>query len=154
VDGCLRLRSPRMATGYAGAEAPALAEPDGFADTGDMVELQDGRWRFVGRRSGVINVGGLKVHPEEIEAVINRHPAVRMSRVSGRRNPILGAVVSAEVTLADADAAASPEAESELRTSILEMCRSLLPPHKAPASLRFVAELKVTPGGKLERAHA
>ncbi len=46
-----------------------------------MVELRDGRYHFVGRREGVINVGGQKVHPEEVEAVINRHPGVRMARV-------------------------------------------------------------------------
>ena len=64
-----------------------------------MVELRGDRYHFVGRRGGVINVGGLKVHPEEIEAVINRHPAVRMSLVRGRRNPITGAIVVAEVVL-------------------------------------------------------
>src|SRR6185369_9355462 len=77
-DGSLRIRSTRAACGYAGENPTALAEADGFIDSGDMVELKDGRWRFVGRRSGVINVGGLKVHPEEVEGVINRHPAVRM----------------------------------------------------------------------------
>jgi acyl-CoA synthetase (AMP-forming)/AMP-acid ligase II len=62
----------------------------GFIDTGDMVELQRGRYYFVGRREGIINIGGLKVHPEAVEAVINQHPAVRMSRVSGRSNLITG----------------------------------------------------------------
>ena len=52
---------------------------DGFVDTRDMVELRGDRYYFVGRRDGIINVGGLKVHPEEVEAVINRHPSVQMS---------------------------------------------------------------------------
>ena len=60
----------------------ALADADGFVDTGDMVELHGERYVFAGRRGGIINVGGLKVHPEEIEAVINRHPRVRMSLVA------------------------------------------------------------------------
>jgi acyl-coenzyme A synthetase/AMP-(fatty) acid ligase len=51
---------------------------------------------LIGRSGGIINVGGLKVHPEEI-AVINRHPEVRMSLVSGRKNPITGAIVVAEI---------------------------------------------------------
>ena len=42
-------------------------------------------------RGGIINVGGLKVHPEEIETIINRHPDVQMSLVRGRKNPITGA---------------------------------------------------------------
>lgn len=152
VDGSLRIRSPRAAAGYAGPAA--LTDAEGFFDTDDMVELSDGRWRFVGRRSGIINVGGLKVHPEEVEAVINRHPAVRLSRVRARRNPITGSVVSAEVALDDPAAAGTPEREAALRNSILDLCRASLPPHKAPAILRFVSELQMTAGGKLERANA
>ena len=73
VDGSLRIRSRRTAHAYIGAGAPPLADADGFVDTGDMVELRGDRYYFVGRRGGIINIGGLKVHPEEIEAVINRH---------------------------------------------------------------------------------
>ncbi len=56
---------------------------DGFVDTGDMVELEEGRYYFRGRKGGIINVGGLKVYPEEVESVLNADPRVRMSRVSG-----------------------------------------------------------------------
>jgi len=153
VDGSLRIRSPRISSGYVGPDAPALADAEGFVDTGDMVELKDGRWRFVGRRNGVINVGGLKVHPEEVEGVINRHPAVRMSRVRARANPITGAVVTAEVALADPQAADSLELKSALRASILAMCRTALPAHKAPATIRFVPDIAVTAGGKLDRSN-
>jgi acyl-coenzyme A synthetase/AMP-(fatty) acid ligase len=153
VDGSLRIRSPRAAMGYLGPDAPALADADGFVDTGDMVELENGRWRFVGRRNGVINVGGLKVHPEEVEAVVNRHPAVRMSLVRARRNPITGAVVTADVALVEPQAAASPEDKAALRASIMAMCRTVLPAHKAPATIRFVPDLVVTAGGKLDRSH-
>ena len=76
VDGSLRIRSHRTARAYIGADAPPLADAEGFVDTGDMVELRSERYHFVGRRGGIINIGGLKVHPEEVEAVINRH-AVR-----------------------------------------------------------------------------
>ena len=91
VDGSLRIRSKRAAHAYVGRNAAALTDADGFVDTGDMVELRGDRYYFVGRRGGIINVGGLKVHPEEIEAVINRHPEVRMSRAKSRRSPITGA---------------------------------------------------------------
>ena len=72
---------------------------EGFVDTGDALELRGDRYYFVGRRDGIINVGGLKVHPEEVEAVINRHPRVRMSLVRTRKNPITGALVVADVVL-------------------------------------------------------
>ena len=149
VDGTLQLRSRRAASGSVGKGAPALADDDGFVDTGDMVERRADRLHFVGRRGGIINVGGLKVHPEEIEAVINRHPAVRMSLVRGRRNPITGAIVVADVVL---EAPAGDEAE--VRQEILSACRRDLAPHKAPTSLRFVPSLAMTAGGKLERAGA
>ena len=71
----------------------ALRDDDGFVDTGDMVELRGDRYVFAGRRGGIINIGGLKVHPEEIEAVINRHPQVRMSLVRPKASPITGSIV-------------------------------------------------------------
>ena len=90
---------PRTRCAMSAASAAALADADGFVDTGDIVELRGDRYYFVGRRGGIINVGGLKVHPEEVEAVINRHPDVRMSLVRSRKNPITGAVVVADVVL-------------------------------------------------------
>src|SRR6202043_2292257 len=66
VDGSLRIRSHRTARAYIGADAPPLADAEGFIDTGDMVELRGERYHFVGRRGGIINIGGLKVHPEEV----------------------------------------------------------------------------------------
>ena len=86
VDGSLRIRSPRTASRYVGYDLP-LADEDGFVDTGDMVERRGDRYVFAGRRGGIINIGGLKVHPEEIEAVINRHPQVRMSLVRPKQQP-------------------------------------------------------------------
>jgi acyl-coenzyme A synthetase/AMP-(fatty) acid ligase len=54
---------------------------------------------LAGRRGGIINVGGLKVHSEEIEAVINRHPSVRVSLGQGRQYPVTGSIVVADVVL-------------------------------------------------------
>ena len=68
VDGSLRIRSTRTAHAYIGRDAAALTDGDGFVDSGDIVELRGDRYHFVGRRGGIINIGGLKVHPEEIEA--------------------------------------------------------------------------------------
>src|SRR5204862_3516120 len=98
-DGSLRLRSGRTATRYVGGDSAALTAADGFVDTGDIVERRGDRYYFLGRRSGVINIGGLKAYPEEVEAVINRHPAVRMSVVRSRRSPITGALVVAYMVL-------------------------------------------------------
>jgi acyl-coenzyme A synthetase/AMP-(fatty) acid ligase len=146
VNGALCVRSDRCALRFLGADALPLADKDGFVDTGDMVERRGDRLYFVGRRDGVINVGGVKVHPEEVEAALNAHAAVRASRVFARKSPITGALVFADVVLRDGQLA---DAGSE--RDILAACRARLPPHMAPAGLRFVADLPVTDGGKLVR---
>lgn len=154
-DGSLRIRSTRTASRYVGGTARALTDRDGFVDTDDLVERRGDRMHFVGRRSGVINVGGLKVHPEEVEAVINRHAGVRMSLVKAKSNPITGAIVVADVvaerTFPDTDAA---RAQAGLKAEILDLCRATLPAHKVPVLLRFADALAVTPAGKLARHNA
>jgi acyl-CoA synthetase (AMP-forming)/AMP-acid ligase II len=149
-DDTLRIRSPRIASRYLGADAASVAESDGFVDTGDILERRGDRLYFMGRTNGVINVGGLKVHPEEVEAVINRCPGVRMSRVKGRANPITGAIVAADVVLAEPTPALGDRAR-EHREQILERCRASLSAFKVPASVKFVETLPTTAAGKLDR---
>jgi acyl-coenzyme A synthetase/AMP-(fatty) acid ligase len=152
-NGSLRIRSPRSAVRYLGNSSGTVADPDGFVDTHDLVELRDGRYYFTGRADRVINVGGLKVHPEEVEEVINRHPEVQMSLVKGRRNPVTGELVVAEVVLRSiAGQAGATTDPTILRNQILEICRRALTPYKVPAAIRFVPGLEITPSGKLARA--
>jgi acyl-CoA synthetase (AMP-forming)/AMP-acid ligase II len=150
-DGSLRIRSRRTAHAYIGPNATDLTDADGFVDTGDMVELRGGRYYFVGRRGGIINIGGLKVHPEEIEAVVNRQPEVRMSRAKSRRSPITGGIVVVDVILADD---ADPGMIDQIRAKILSDCKASLAPHKVPAVIKFVSSLDITAAGKLARHDA
>jgi acyl-coenzyme A synthetase/AMP-(fatty) acid ligase len=155
VDGTLQIRSGGNALRYLGEQFAPIRGPDGFVDTGDRVDLREGRYHFMGRAGGVINVGGLKVHPEEVEAVINAIPWVRMSLVKARRNPITGAVVTAEVVLADeSDAGGERPQGAELTREIIEACRRGLPAHKVPAMIRIVPSLEVSAAGKLVRPGA
>jgi acyl-coenzyme A synthetase/AMP-(fatty) acid ligase len=148
-DGSLWIRSSRVAACYLGANAPALAGPDDFVDTGDMVERHGERYFFVGRRSDIINVGGLKVHPETVESVINRHPSVSMSRVRSRRSPITGAIVVADVVLRE-----SETEPASMQDNLMEFCRQSLPRHEVPVSLRIVSSLAISAAGKLARRDA
>jgi acyl-coenzyme A synthetase/AMP-(fatty) acid ligase len=116
------------------------------------VELHGDRYVFAGRRGGIINIGGLKVHPEEIEAVINRHPRVRMSLVRSKRSPITGAIVIADVVLKSGDNNAGGELD-QVEGDILTLCRGALPRHKVPAAISFVPALDVAASGKLARRH-
>lgn len=154
VDHTLRIRSGRTAARYLGAAPGVLVSVDGYVDTGDMVELEQGRYYFRGRVGGVINVGGLKVYPEEVESVLNADPRVRMSLVRARRNPITGAVVVADVVLANPTSPAASDAPDAVKSDLLEACRRNLAAHKVPAMLRFVPALEFTAAGKLVRPNA
>jgi acyl-coenzyme A synthetase/AMP-(fatty) acid ligase len=143
----LQVRSERTARRYLDPSL-SLMDEEGFVDTGDVVERRGDRFFFVGRRGGIINVGGLKVHPEEVEAVINSHPDVRISRVKGRRNPISGMVLVAEVVSVDD---LDSHDESRVRDEILSTCDRNLERYKIPMRLTFVPELPMTSGGKLAR---
>jgi acyl-coenzyme A synthetase/AMP-(fatty) acid ligase len=95
----------------------------------------------------------LKVYPEEVEAHLNRHPAVQVSRVRSKRNAITGALVVADIVLKDEADSANGRGR-ELEKEILRFCQETLPRHKVPASLRFVPELAVAGTGKLARSNA
>ncbi len=148
-DGSLCIRSSRTAYSYIGAEATDLLSADGYFNTGDLLQQHGDRYLFVGRRNDIINVGGLKVHPEEVESVINQHPAVSMSRVTGRPNPITGAIVVADIVFGSdpVDAAVAKE-------EIEGLCRRHLARHQVPSTLRIVPSLPVAASGKLLRRHA
>lgn len=150
-DGTLWIRSKRNATRYLGqAQAPIIGA-EGYVDTGDLLELTNGRFHFRGRKGGVINVGGLKVFPEEVEAVINADPRVRMSLVKARRNPLTGSLVVAEVVLADSASSADADTANKIKSDLLNACRATLAAHKVPAQLRFVPALELSGAGKLVR---
>jgi acyl-coenzyme A synthetase/AMP-(fatty) acid ligase len=146
--GSLRIRSARNALRSIGDEQSTLTDDEGFVDTGDMVERRGDRCYFLGRRSGIINVGGLKVYPEEVEAAINRHPAVRMSMVRSSRSPITGSLVAADVVLAHEPGAGDGAA---LKREILQVCHDRLAAYKVPATIRFVSALGIAAAGKLVR---
>ena len=151
-NGSLRIRSPRTASRYLNELHGLIKDADGFVDTKDILDLRYDRYYFVGRRDGVINVGGLKVHPEEVEEVINRHPKVRMSLVRTKKSPIVGSLVVADVVL---HSAPGPESSGDryLLQDILLLCREELASHKVPSTINFVSKLPVADSGKLMRPH-
>ncbi|HWN95277.1 MAG TPA: AMP-binding protein [Methylomirabilota bacterium] len=117
---------------------------DGWFYTGDIGRLdEDGFLFLLSRKTAVINLAGRKVFPEEIETVLNRHPAVKESRVYGRRHPHLGEVVEAELVLAQ------PETGLD---SVRQYCREQLASYKVPMQFNLVTALPRTPvTGKIVR---
>lgn len=143
--GTLHIRSSRTASSYVGA---ALNGTDGWIDTGDLVKLRNGRFYFAGRKEGVISVGGQKVYPEEVEAVITQHKAIQMARVWGRRSPITGSLVAADVVLH----AESGLTLADVRDDLLAHCRQHLAAWKVPVKIAQVNSITLSPAGKIARA--
>jgi long-chain acyl-CoA synthetase len=119
---------------------------DGWFHTGDLARRgDDGSLRLVGRLKSVINVGGSKCFPEEIEEVLREHPGVSEARVHGEEHERWGMLPVAEIVPADA---AEPPREKDLSA----LCRARLAAHKVPVRYRVVAELPRTASGKIRRA--
>ncbi|HLM03797.1 MAG TPA: AMP-binding protein [Blastococcus sp.] len=117
-----------------------------WSQPGDLVEvLPDGAIRFLGRGSGVINTGGEKVHPAEVEDALLSHPAVRDAVVVGVPDPTWGERVAAIVAVGTGSV--TPEA-------LTEHLRPQLAGYKIPRSIHVVDELPRTPTGKIETAWA
>jgi acyl-CoA synthetase (AMP-forming)/AMP-acid ligase II len=142
--GQLAVRGPGMFAGY--LSPPKRRDQvlrKGYFLTGDLAHRDSaGRIVLDGRTSSVIHIAGHKVFPEEVAGVLDQHPAVLRSRVTSRPHPQLGEVVHAQVQLRRG----SPPTTGE---DILLFCRRRLSNHKVPASLEVVAELALTPSGKV-----
>jgi acyl-CoA synthetase (AMP-forming)/AMP-acid ligase II len=118
-----------------------------YAIPGDLAEVEpDGGIRFLGRGSGVINTGGEKVHPQEVENVLLTHPAVHDCVVVGARDETWGERVAAVV----ATSRTSRPSEVELQ----DWVRRSLAGYKVPRTIVFEDQLPRTPTGKLEVAWA
>lgn len=87
VDGVLHIRSANRMLGYLNAPSPFV---DGWYNTGDVVEEEDGFIKIVGRASEVFNVGGLKILPGEVERIALSYPGVLRAKAYGAANPITG----------------------------------------------------------------
>jgi len=148
VEGELWLRSQTQALGYLNAPMDRFT-PDGWFRTGDQVEqATEGRWRVLGRQTDVINVGGEKVWPAEVESVLLEMPEVEACLVKGEPNAITGQTVVAQVVPASG---VPPTEQEALKRRLRQHCRSRLAAYKAPSKLTFVEQLAVTARFKTRR---
>ncbi len=145
-EGEVWIRGPGMFDAYLSPWQPREALfADGWFQTGDLaVREGDGGIRITGRLKSVINVGGMKCFPEEIEAVLSAHPGVLDCRVSGRPENRWGMVPDAEIVPVDA---INPPRESELTA----YCNRFLSAHKVPVAYHFVEAIEKTASGKIKR---
>jgi acyl-CoA synthetase (AMP-forming)/AMP-acid ligase II len=129
VDGILQVRSELAMVGYLNAESPFDSE--GWLSTGDRVEQRGEYFRILGRESDIINVGGQKVFPSEVETALLEADNVDDATVYGEKHPLMGSVVMARVKLRE------PEAPGELRARLRKHCLERLASYKVP--IRFHA---------------
>ncbi len=136
VDGRLWIRAATAMLGYLNAPSPFDAE--GYMDTGDQVECR-GEWiRVLGRKSEVINVGGQKVAPVEVESALLDMPGVQEVAVRPISHPLTGQVVAARVRLTGG------ESLRDFKTRMRRHCRGRLPTHAIPVKLDLVDTPLVT----------
>ncbi len=114
--------------------APSPFDSEGWLNTGDLVEVDGEYVRFLGRESEIINVGGEKVFPAEVENVILQLSNIKDVVVRGKSNPITGNIVLARVTLFE------PEDPLDLEDRVLAFCETRLAPYKVPGVVQIVSE--------------
>ncbi len=157
-DGELWVRAGAGMLGYAGESA--VPDPDaelsdasdgfdgsdGWRRTGDLVEIVDDRVMFRGRKSEVINVGGVKVHPLPVEDRITRLDSVALARVYGRPNKLTGAIVATEIVPVGGVERADVDAiRAQIKAAVADLPRAW-----QPRSVTFVDAIE-TKGGKTIR---
>lgn len=132
VDGMLQVRARSSMLGYLNAPSPFTA--GGWLPTGDEVEVDGEYLRILGRRSEIINVGGEKVYPSEVEGALLAMDGVEEAAVTGEANAITGQLVRARVRLS------TQESAREFRTRMHRFLKDRLPRHKIPQKVTLAAE--------------
>ncbi len=143
--GKLAIKGPGMFDAY--LSPPQLREEvlqQGWFITGDLASKSDDDLITIeGREKSMINVSGNKVFPEEVEAVLKEHSAVKEAHVFSIKHALTGEIASAEVVL-------NPNVKITTE-ELLAHCRKKLSPFKVPQSITFAAELSMTGSGKVKR---
>jgi long-chain acyl-CoA synthetase len=141
VEGEIAVRSPSMTTGYYGLpEETARVFRDGYYFTGDLGFIDEAGYIYIkGRKKFLINVGGFKVDPEEVESLLSQHPDVLEAAVLGITDGLGNERVKAVIV------ARRP---MDVK-GVLEFMRGRIAEYKLPALVEFREELPRSPLGKV-----
>ncbi|HCL78399.1 MAG TPA: AMP-dependent synthetase, partial [Synergistaceae bacterium] len=143
-EGVLWVKGPSVTSGYfRDPEKTAERFKDGWFDTGDYVRMEDGCVHILDRVTDIIIVGVFNVYPQEVEAILNAHPAVQQAAVIGIPHPVNGEVPKAFVQLKEGQQITSQE--------LIKFCKQSLAHFKVPRTMEFVGELPLSPTGKILR---
>jgi acyl-coenzyme A synthetase/AMP-(fatty) acid ligase len=135
IDKVLYVKAKSSILGY--LNAPSPFDDEGWYNTGDRVEI-DGEWlRFLGRESDIINVGGQKVFPTEVESVLMLSPYIKDCSVYAEKNGIMGNIVAADVVLN------KNMNNTSIRSAIRLFCKDKLNSYKIPVRINFVEQINI-----------
>jgi long-chain acyl-CoA synthetase len=129
IDNILWVRAKTAMMGY--LNAPDLFDADGWLNTQDAVEVDGEYLRILGRATDLINVGGQKVYPAEVENVLLQLDNVEDVAVFGKAQPMMGQVVAARFKLR------SPEAMDVFKRRMMAFCRERLANYQIPRAVEF-----------------
>lgn len=132
VDGILQIKAESAMLGYLNAPSPFTE--DGWFVTGDEVKQKGDYIKILGRRSEIINVGGEKVYPQEVENIIQKMDNVAEITVYGEKNPIMGAIVCAKISLIN------NEDIKDFTIRLKKYCSKKMQNYKIPVKIRFAKE--------------
>jgi AMP-binding enzyme/AMP-binding enzyme C-terminal domain len=152
--GRVQIRGPGVITEYAAGGPADAIDADGWLETGDLGHLdQDGYLFLAGRSDDVINRGGEKIYPREIEEFLLTQPGVRFAVVVAARDEVLGQRPVAYVVPAgspefrDCPDPANLADPADLADALREACSRALPRPKRPTEFCLVPELPLGPRG-------
>ncbi len=131
VEGILHIKAQSAILGYLNAPSPFT--DDGWFITNDLVEVDGDYMRILGRKQEVINVGGEKVNPAEVENVIYELENVNEVSIFGEHNAILGNIICAKVSMVDAG-----QDKKAFISQIKAHCASKLERYKVPVKIEVV----------------
>jgi len=145
--GRVKIRGAGVIRAYDSGERPGVFDADGWLDTNDLGYLDaDGYLFLVGRSDDVINRGGEKIYPREIEEVLLAQPGVRSVVVIGLPDAVLGERPAAYIVLAE-----GTEASADLEAALRASCAERLPRPKQPSEFCFMDQLPLGQTGKISR---
>lgn len=145
VEGILEVKNEKMPLNYLG-ENKLLRTKDGWISTADRVKVSADRVYFLGRESGVINSGGNKIHPEEIEQLLLSHPNVACAWVYSKKSSIMGTLVASDIVLSNENLDAVSQ-KNEIKIFLSHKTES----YKIPSIINFVDFVKFSDSGKICR---
>jgi long-chain acyl-CoA synthetase len=144
-DGVLWVKGASVTPGYfrnPGITAERFS--DGWFNTGDIVRMdEDGYVTILDRDTDILIVGGFNVYPQEVERVLQEHPAIHMAAVIGVKHPVSGEIPKAFVIL--------KENESATQKELIQFCKEKLAHYKVPRRIEFVSSFPLSPAGKILR---